>query len=220
MTSTAIPEKDEFSSLLKSPDIKNSINQEALQLAMAGYRNLKRQGLLKREGILTLIDFEKPSVNERLYVIDVESGKLLYSVLVAHGKGSGRNQATKFSNISGSNKSSVGFYLTDTTYQGKNGYSLVLKGMEPGINDRAESRGIVMHGANYVSYRYIQRHGRLGRSQGCPALSWEDSRQIIDLIKGGSCLFIFHNAREYASRSVVLRQGLVFHKKSASQKPV
>lgn len=197
-------ERKQISLLMKSSGLIREINPEALNLALRGYFNLKSQGLLKREGILTLIDFDKPSDSERLYVIDVDNGTVLHSSLVAHGRGSGDVVATRFSNIPGSNESSLGFYLTDMTYLGRNGYSLVLKGLDPGINDNAEMRSIVIHGAEYVSQEYIRRNGRLGRSQGCPALSFDNCQQVIDMIKEGTCLFIYHNAKDYASRSGVL----------------
>jgi hypothetical protein len=206
------PVKRQFSFLLQSPEVKHKINPEALNLAIQGYYNLKRQGAIRRDGIITLIDFQKSSVNERLYVVDINRGKILYSGLVAHGKGSGDNVARDFSNIPGSNKSSLGFYLTDNTYMGKHGYSLVLKGMDRGINDNAQMRSIVMHGADYVSYDFISKHGRLGRSLGCPALSFESYEQVIDLIKGGTCLFIFNGGRDYASRSDVLNPDVALQK--------
>ncbi|NTU69055.1 MAG: murein L,D-transpeptidase catalytic domain family protein [Chlorobiaceae bacterium] len=187
----------------QSGSLISDINPKALDMAMRGYDNLKRQGLIRREGIITLIDFDKPSVSERLYIIDVNNGTVLQSSLVAHGKGSGDVMATRFSNRPGSNSSSLGFYLTDTTYSGKNGYSLVLKGLDHGINDKAESRSIVIHGADYVSQAYISRFGRLGRSQGCPAISFDNCQQLIDTIKDGTCLFIYHTGNEYASRSGV-----------------
>ena len=179
------------------------INPKALELALKGYNNLKRQGLIRREGILTLIDFDKPSVTERLYIIDVDNGTVLQSALVAHGQGSGEIMATRFSNRPGSKTSSLGLYLTDTTYSGKNGYSLVLKGQDHGINDKAQRRSIVMHGADYVSQEYISRFGRLGRSQGCPAISFDNCQQLIDTIKDGTCLFIYHTGNGYASKSGV-----------------
>ncbi|NTU57411.1 MAG: murein L,D-transpeptidase catalytic domain family protein [Chlorobiaceae bacterium] len=210
VTITEFPETNLLAPETLSPELKNQIDPKALDLAVKGYYNLKRQGLIRREGIVTLIDFDRPSVNERFYIIDIVKGKILHSALVAHGKGSGENVATRFSNKPGSNKSSVGFYLTENTYIGKNGYSLVLKGLDHGINDKAANRSIVIHGADYVSEDYIRRHGRLGRSQGCPALSMESYQQVIDLIKEGTCLFIYHNGRDYASRSGVLNPGSAF----------
>lgn len=200
-------DRQQLSSLLQLSSTSSDIDPRALDLALRGYFNLKRQGLIRREGILTLIDFDKPSDSDRLYVINVENGSVIQSSLVAHGKGSGEIMATRFSNIPGSNESSLGFYLTDTTYLGRHGYSLVLKGLDPGINDNAEMRSIVIHGAEYVSREYIRRFGHLGRSQGCPAISFENCQQVIDLIKDGTCLFIYHSEKDYATRSGVLNPG-------------
>ena len=197
--------QNNFTALTQSSELKNKINPMVLSKALSGYYFLKEQGKVNRDGILTVIDFNRPSVDERIFVIDVNQGRLLYSGLVAHGKGSGENYAQNFSNSPGSHKSSLGFYTTGDTYDGKNGYSLKLVGMERGINDKAESRSIVIHGADYVSYDYIRKHGRLGRSQGCPAVSVNSFQQIIDLIKGGSCLFIYHGGRDYAVKSALLK---------------
>ncbi|NTW54765.1 MAG: murein L,D-transpeptidase catalytic domain family protein [Chlorobaculum sp.] len=202
------PATRRMSSVINSLEQNSEIDPEALQLALQGYYNLKRQGLIRREGLITLIDFDKPSDTKRLYIIDITNGIVLQSSLVAHGKGSGDVMATSFSNQPGSNKSSLGFYLTENTYIGKNGYSLVLKGLDQGINDSAESRSIVIHGANYVSEEYIRQNGRLGRSQGCPALSLNEYQEVIDLIKDGTCLFIYHKGEDYVSRSVVLNPEL------------
>jgi hypothetical protein len=192
----------------KFPELRNKISSQVLSAALAGYRALKEQGKVNRDGILTVIDFNRPSVDERLFVIDVNQGKLLYSALVAHGSGSGQNYAQSFSNVPGSRQSSLGFYTTGDTYDGKNGYSLRLQGLERGINDNAESRSIVIHGANYVSYDFIKKHGRLGRSEGCPALSFDSFQQVIDLIKGGSCLFIYHDGKDFLSKSTILAPDL------------
>ncbi len=195
--------RNNVAALAQSPELKNKIDPMVLSKALSGYYSLKEQGKVSRAGILTVIDFNRPSVDERLFVIDVNHGRLLYSGLVAHGSGSGENYAQSFSNAPGSHRSSLGFYTTGDTYDGKNGYSLKLLGMERGINDNAESRSIVIHGANYVSYNFIRQHGRLGRSQGCPALSFDSLQQVIDLIKGGSCLFIYHRGRDYAIKSAL-----------------
>ena len=200
--------QNNFSVLSQFPELKNKIDPMVLSMALSGYYTLKEQGKVNRDGILTVIDFNRPSVDERLFVIDVNRGLLLYSALVAHGSGSGENYAQSFSNASGSHQSSLGFYTTGDTYDGKNGCSLKLIGMERGINDNAESRSIVIHGADYVSYDYIRKHGRLGRSQGCPALSFESLPQVVDLIKGGSCLFISHGGMDYAKKSTLLNSDL------------
>lgn len=198
------PFRQNISRLSQSLELINRIDVKVLTKALAGYYALKEQGKVNRDGILTVIDFNRPSVEERLFVIDLDRGCLLYSGLVAHGSGSGDNYAERFSNDPGSHQSSLGFYTTGTTYDGKNGYSLRLFGMERGINDNAEMRSIVIHGADYVSDDFIRKNGRLGRSQGCPALSLEGFQQVIDLIKEGSCLFIYQSTREYALKSTLL----------------
>jgi hypothetical protein len=209
-TVSDLPETSRMSTALQTIEQNRDIDPAALQLALQGYYNLKRQGLIRREGIITLIDFDKPSDSERFFIIDVNSGTVLRSALVAHGRNSGDIYATSFSNTPGSYKSSLGFYLTENTYNGKNGYSLVLKGLDKGMNDKAEQRSIVIHGADYVSRDYIRLNGHLGRSEGCPALSMETYQEVIDLIKGGSCLFIYHNERDYSSSSDVLDPDMAF----------
>ena len=167
-------------------------------MAIAGYSNITTQN----SKVISIVDLTKPSNQKRLFIIDLEKEKLLYRTFVAHGKNSGEVIPTKFSNKIGSLKSSLGFYLTGSTYIGKHGYSLLLNGLEKGINDNARVRGIVIHAAKYVSKKYIERNNRLGRSWGCPAVSEELSRQIIDTIKNGSCLFIYADDVNYQKKSV------------------
>ncbi len=155
------------------------------------------------EEIVTIIDFSKPSTEERLFILDLEKQELLYHTFVAHGKNTGVNMATKFSNNKGSNQSSLGLFRTGESYQGKHGYSLRLDGLEKGFNDNARSRAVVMHSAYYVSENFIERHGRLGRSWGCPAVPVEFSKEIIDLIKGGSCLYIYAIDINYLENSIL-----------------
>ena len=197
--------------LYSAPELRNNIDYNVLWKAMTGYYALKSKGMLKNDGILTIIDYNKPSVKKRLFVIDMDRNRLLASSLVAHGKNSGQNRAVNFSNVPGSFQSSLGFFVTDRTYRGKHGYSLRLRGMERGINDNALKRNIVMHGADYVSPDFIRKHGRLGRSHGCPALPFSEHRQVIDLIKDGSCLFIYHGDRNYVGRSHLLNPGSSLH---------
>jgi len=168
------------------------------------YNKLQKEQVLKDESLITIIDFSKPSTEERLFVIDLTDKKILYSSLVAHGKNSGWNIPDKFSNISGSLMSSLGFFLTSDTYFGKHGYSLRLKGLESPFNDKAEDRAIVIHKARYVSRDFIKKYGRLGRSWGCPALPVKSARTIIDEIKSGTCLFIYAEDDEYLSNSKFL----------------
>ncbi|PSW21268.1 peptidase [Photobacterium sanctipauli] len=143
----------------------------------------------RKKQLLTIIDYSKPSTKERFFVIDLKRHKLVYKTFVSHGVNSGGKQATSFSNVVNSRQTSLGTFLTDTTYYGGNGYSLRLDGLTPGINDNARRRYIVIHGADYATESFIQRHGYLGRSWGCPALPTELSREIIDMIKGGSVIY-------------------------------
>jgi len=155
------------------------------------------------EDIVTIIDFSKPSTEKRLFILDLKNQQVLYHTFVAHGKNTGSNMATKFSNNKGSNQSSLGLYCTGESYRGKHGYSLRLDGLENGFNDNARSRAVVMHSASYVSESFIKRHGRLGRSWGCPAVPIEYSKEIIDLIKGGSCLYIYADDKHYLENSIL-----------------
>ena len=172
----------------------------AFEQALDGYAGIH----WKRKQVLTLIDFTKPSTEERMAVIDMSRRKVLFKTHVAHGRNSGGNYATEFSNRSGSYQSSLGFYLTDHTYIGGNGYSLVLDGLEPGVNDNARARAVVMHGAAYADPAVAARQGRLGRSLGCPALPEAVNRQVIDAIKDGSVLFIYADNADYLAQSSVL----------------
>lgn len=140
---------------------------------------------------ITIFDVTSLSTKKRFYVIDLKNKKLLYHTLCAHGKGSGENKAETFSNDPGSLATAPGFYLTLGTYSGKHGYSLKLKGLEKGVNDNAESRSIVIHGADYVSTEFVKKQGRIGRSWGCPALPVDVSKEIIDCIKDGTLLYIY-----------------------------
>ena len=156
-----------------------------------------------KRDILTIIDFSKPSYEKRFYVIDLKNHKVLFNTLVAHGKNSGEVTCTRFSNKKNSLQSSPGFYLTAESYNGKYGYSMRLDGLEPGINDLARARAIVIHGAFYVCQQYVDDFGYIGRSFGCPALPTNVSKNVIDLIKGGSCLYIHTNNLSYLSHSIL-----------------
>jgi hypothetical protein len=173
----------------------------ALKSAMTVYEALAEKGQITNKNVITLIDFSQPSCKERLFVIDLDSKQILFKSLVAHGKNSGENYATSFSNNIQSHQSSPGFYLTGNPYQGSHGYSLTLKGLEKGINDNAWKRSVVIHGAPYVSEEYIEAFGRLGRSFGCPALPLEKASEIIDTIRDGSLLFIYTKDKDYCRNS-------------------
>jgi len=155
------------------------------------------------ENLVSIIDFSKPSTEKRLFVIDLKNQKLLHHTLVAHGKNSGLNEAKKFSNTNRSLQTSLGIYSTAEPYMGKHGFSLRLDGLERGFNDNARKRAIVIHGAEYVSTDFIEDHGRLGRSWGCPAIPPELTTDIINLIKGGSCLYIYADDENYLSKSIL-----------------
>lgn len=180
------------------------LSEEAFQNAVKGYELLRGQGKLKNETVLTIIDFTKPSFQKRLFILDVVNYKLLFNTYVAHGRNTGIEYANNFSNTPESFQSSLGFYITTGTYTGNNGFSLRLNGVERGINDLAEERAIVMHGAPYVSEGFIKSRGYIGRSHGCPALPEKLNKPIIEKIKNGSCLFIYSNDKSYLNRSKIL----------------
>jgi hypothetical protein len=148
---------------------------------------------------LAVIDFSLPSTEPRLWVFDTAAPALLYVEHVAHGRNSGENLANAFSNREGSFQTSLGLYLTAETYYGANGYSLRLDGLEPGLNDRARERAIVMHGAPYVDPAAARKQGRLGRSYGCPAVRAGIARPMIDTLKDGQLLFAWHPDWQQAS---------------------
>ena len=175
---------DQFSTMAGGP------SRPALDAAMTAYTRAVDQGAVANPRYLTVIDYSLPSVQPRLWVLDLDGIAILHRELVAHGRGSGENMATSFSNQDGSHMSSLGLFVTDDSYVGSNGYSLRLSGLDPGLNDRAYDRAIVVHGAPYVSDA-TARSGRLGRSWGCPAVRMEVARTIIDTIKGGTVIFAY-----------------------------
>ncbi len=183
-----------------------SLSKEAFLYAMQGYKSLQEKGELGNDKILTIADFSLPSSKKRLFIIDMETGKLLYNTFVSHGRNSGTDMATNFSNRMESHQSSLGFYVTRTTYSGRNGYSLKLDGMEAGINDNALARAIVVHGSNYVNEKMINAKGYIGRSYGCPAVPSKLAKVIINTIRNGSCLFIYGNDTHYLGMSKMLSQ--------------
>lgn len=162
--------------------------------ALKGFNLLKEKGLVKKN-ILTLIDFTLSSNSQRLWVIDLDSKSILFNTLVAHGRNSGEEFATSFSNASSSFKSSLGFYATGEVYTGKHGLSLKLDGLVKGFNNNARERAVVIHGADYVSENFIQKNKRLGRSLGCPAIPIDLTKDIIQAIKDKSCVFIYHSSK-------------------------
>ena len=180
------------------------LTRQVFDYALKGFYFMREMGMLENKEIISIIDFSKPSSEKRLFIIDLQNVKLLFKTYVAHGSNSGKEFARKFSNKLSSNKSSLGFYETLNTYEGGNGYSLRLQGMEQGIYDNAIKRAIVLHGAGYVDERLIHSQGYIGRSWGCPAVPKALHRPIIDKIKNGSCLFIFSPNSKYLTSSKII----------------
>ncbi|MBK0402828.1 murein L,D-transpeptidase catalytic domain family protein [Adhaeribacter sp. BT258] len=182
------------------------LDYEVFRKALIGYYNLKRnnQPHTVKKSVLSIIDFNKASSENRLWIIDLKSKKLLYKTLVAHGKNSGENFARRFSNVPQSEQSSLGFYITRQTYFGKHGLSLKIDGIDKGFNTNAMQRAIVIHGASYVSKSFVAQHGRLGRSQGCPALPVAQTKEIIQTIKDNSAIFIAGPEPKYDSPYLAL----------------
>jgi hypothetical protein len=171
--------------------------------AITGYNKLENEEKIENR-LLSIVDFSLPSTEKRLWILDMETNKIIYHTYVSHGKNTGGNMATKFSNTPNSLQSSLGFYVTAETYYGKNGLSLFIDGMEEEFNSNARDRYVVIHGADYAQESSIKRLGRLGRSYGCPAVPTKISKEIINKIKGGSALFIYHTNKDYISNSTYL----------------
>jgi hypothetical protein len=178
-----------------------SIRDTVFEMALGAASCAVQSGAVDAPTTLTVIDYSRPSTEKRLWVYDLRTRELLYEELVAHGQGSGDNLPTKFSNEPETHRSSIGLFKTDDTYVGKNGYSLRLDGLDTGFNDRARERAIVMHGAPYVSQEFATQQGRLGRSWGCPALSSNVARQIIDRVKGTGLVFAYYPDRTWLQQS-------------------
>lgn len=177
------------------------LDSAVFEKAVVGYYNLKIANRLPaNSSVLTIVDFNKPSTTKRMWIVDLQKRKLILNTWVAHGQGSGDNVANAFSNNDESHQSSLGFYVTDEIYTGKHGQSLRLDGVDVGFNDKARSRDIVLHGAEYVNQNTIDQLGRLGRSFGCPAVSTEVVGQVIETIKNKNVLFINANDSAYTSK--------------------
>lgn len=194
LSSCAVPPIPRRGALLRTSAAATSWSwprRQVLDMALQAYACGQREGTFRRP-ILTVIDYSLPSTEARLWVIDVERKRVLHHELVAHGRNSGDTLAVAFSNAEGSRQSSLGLFRTDDVYIGRHGRSLRLSGLEPGINDNARDRAIVMHGAAYVSAAHIAKWGMLGRSWGCPAVGEDASARIIAQIEGGSAVFAYY----------------------------
>lgn len=179
------------------------LSKETVEYAMKGYQRLVDSGLVNNTQYLTIVDLSQSSRNKRFYIIDMQNNKLAWKTFVAHGRNSGVDMAKSFSNNLNSNKSSLGFYVTKSTYKGKHGLSLKISGLEQGFNDNAEARGVVVHGASYVNSQRANSE-YMGRSQGCPALPENEYAEVIDIIKDGSVLFVYNPDSNYLQSSALL----------------
>lgn len=195
----------EASALYQQFDLQEAgLTKKAFEYALKGYYYLLDHHWLNKTNILSICDMSQSSRNKRLYVLDLEQKKVLVNTYVAHGRNSGQEFASSFSNNPSSHKSSLGFYITQGTYYGNNGLSLKIRGMERGFNDRAGGRNIVVHGSQYVGPDFLEMNQFCGRSYGCPAVPADEIETIIDLIKEGSVLFIYHPTKKYITRSKIL----------------
>lgn len=182
---------------------KAGLSQQAFNYALKGYQKLLNEGKVTNDQYLTIVDFTQSSRSRRFYLIDMKNAELVMNTYVAHGKGSGVDMAERFSNSANSNESSLGFYITKSTYNGKHGMSLRISGQDSGFNDNAEARGVVVHGAPYVNSSRISS-AYMGRSQGCPALPVDEYAKAIDYIKDGSVMFLYSSNGDYLQHSTVL----------------
>lgn len=197
--------ESEANALYDSMNLKRAgLTKKAFMFAWRGYKQLLKKRKLNKGDVLSICDFSQSSRRKRMYVIDVSNKKLLLNTYVAHGKNSGREYASSFSNKPESHKSSLGFYVTRNSYYGEHGLALKIDGLESGINDKADYRNIVIHGSDYVGASYLRGKKYSGRSYGCPAVPKKESQKLINTIKGGSCLFIYHPTTHYLAKSKIL----------------
>lgn len=197
--------ESEVTSLYEQIELKQfGLTRKAFEYAYKGYIYLLQHHLLHRTDVLSICDFSQSSRNKRLYIINMDQKTVLLNTYVAHGRNSGSEFARTFSNSSKSHKSSLGFYVTRDTYYGDHGLALKIHGLEKGINDKADRRNIVIHGSHYVGQDFLQGNAFNGRSYGCPAIPFSETEQVIDSIKGGSCLFIYHPTKKYIVKSKIL----------------
>lgn len=181
-----------------------NLDYDVFRKSMIGYFALRGEGKLGKKNLITIIDFTKPSTEKRFYTIDLDSKKVKFYSLVAHGRSTGENLAKTFSNQHHSNASSLGFYVTGETYVGSKGYSLRLDGQERKFNGNLRSRAVVIHSADYVSEEWIRKNGRIGRSQGCPALPKQINKAVINTIKNKTVIFAYYKEQKYLQSSAYL----------------
>lgn len=196
---------DELPSLYQLLNLHEiGLSQPIFEYAYEGYNYLVKKKIINKQDYLTICDFSQSSNNKRLYVVDLANKEVLLNTYVAHGKNSGGEYATRFSNKARSLQSSLGFYITQNTYYGEHGLSLRMRGLETGYNDKAIRRRIVIHGADYIGEDWLKQNQYMGRSYGCPAIPRKESSYLINTIKNGSCLFIYYPSKRYMKESKIL----------------
>ena len=201
----AVQQKHIGSAIDKTKAADAGVSADVLELALTATTCAAASGAIDTPPTLTLIDYSRPSVEPRLWVFDLATGELLFQELVAHGRNTGENLATQFSNEMDSRQTSLGLFVTDDPYMGSNGYSLRLDGLDVGFNDRARDRAIVMHGAPYVDPKLAATQGRIGRSWGCPALRTAIASQVINRIRGGGVIFSYYPDQAWLRSSRFLK---------------
>jgi hypothetical protein len=189
---------------------EKGLSRDVFFTACKGYEYMLSQDKLLKQGLLTICDYSQASNKKRLYVLDLNNGKILFNTYVAHGHNSGNDYATSFSNSDDSHKSSLGFMRTAETYFGDNGYSMRLDGMENGFNNNVRARAIVMHGSDYVNAERASNGTMMGRSFGCPAVPAAEVKSIVDCIKGGSCFFNYYPDKNYTKASKIINADFVW----------
>jgi len=182
-----------------------NLDFEIFHKSIIGYHYLINKGKISNKRYLSIVDMSVSANKKRYYLIDMKEKKVISHSLIAHGKNTGSEYAKYFSNIQNSYQSSIGFYTTAETYYGDNGLSMRMDGLEY-TNNKARVRDIVVHKADYVSDEFINQHGRLGRSFGCPALPIKGYEKIINKIKNGSCFFIYYPDSNYLKKSIILNK--------------
>lgn len=197
--------EEEIAVLYSSLELQQKgLSKRAFEYAFKGYRRLLKKRTINKERYLAIIDFSQSSNNKRLYVLDMVNDEMVLNTYVAHGRNSGREYASRFSNRPESFQSSLGFYVTQNAYHGEHGLSLRMKGLEKGYNDKAGKRRIVIHGADYIGDSWLEQNNYMGRSYGCPAIPENESNFLINTIKNGSCIFIYHPSKSYLKGSKIL----------------
>ena len=197
--------KEDISLLYTSLKLQQKgLSKQAFEYACKGYRLLLKKNIISKQGFLAICDFSQSSNNKRLYLVDMTNNEVVFNTYVAHGRNSGGEYATRFSNKPESLQSSLGFYVTQNTYYGEHGLSLRVAGLEAGYNDKADQRNIVVHGADYIGDTWLKNSNYMGRSYGCPAIPEKESNFFINTIKNGSCIFIYHPSTSYLRGSKIL----------------